>query len=227
MGQGLTGIGARVSQSVSSMWSNVASSLLTRGLGYTGSDAPPQSNMQTPAKSSGPLNSGSSSNPVTGSTPVVPPLLAKGREITEIDKHVKKDQGSNGNSNEDRQHPPTLIDAELETLYAGYQSRRKSLQGDAESRDLGAGAVGSEEWHEAEERAKRFKREEEKVRSLNSNGRVDYAIQEGAFDINLIAAIASHLSYWSDEDVSHFIISQLLSRHRIVRSASSGEAEKS
>ncbi|KAH9826218.1 putative phospholipase [Teratosphaeria destructans] len=39
MGQGLTGIGARVSQSVSSMWSSMASSLLTRGLGYTGTEA--------------------------------------------------------------------------------------------------------------------------------------------------------------------------------------------
>ena len=66
-------------------------------------------------------------------------------------------------------------------------------------------------------RAKKLKREEEKVRRLNANGRVDYAIQEGVFDINLLAAIASHLSYWSDEDVSHFLISQLLSRHRIVR----------
>ena len=38
----------------------------------------------------------------------------------------------------------------------------------------------------------------------------------GVFDISLIASIASHLSYWADEDVSHFMISQLLSRHRIL-----------
>jgi hypothetical protein len=227
MGQGLTGIGARVSQSVSSMWSNVASSLLTRGLGYTGSESSQLSNAQNPAKSSGPLTLGSGSNAVSGSIPMAPPLPAKGKEIAEINDHIEKDKSSGGNDDENRQHPPTLIDAELETLYAGYQKRRKSVQSDAESRDLGAGAVGSEEWQEAEERAKRFKREEEKVRRLNSNGRVDYAIQEGAFDINLIAAIASHLSYWSDEDVSHFIISQLLSRHRVVRPTSSGDGEKS
>lgn len=35
-------------------------------------------------------------------------------------------------------------------------------------------------------------------------------------DISLIASIASHLAYWADEDVSHFIISQLLARQRIV-----------
>jgi hypothetical protein len=159
---------------------------------------------------------------------MAPPLPAKGKEIAEINEDVQnKDQSDAVHTDQNRQHPPTLIDAELETLYAGYQKRRKSVQSDAESRDLGAGAVGSEEWQEAEERARRFKREEEKVRRLNSNGRVDYAIQEGAFDINLIAAIASHLSYWSDEDVSHFIISQLLSRHRVVRPTSSGDAEKS
>ena len=81
-----------------------------------------------------------------------------------------------------------------------------------------------DELHEAEERGKKLRREEAKVRRLNSNGRVDYAIQEGAFDINLLAAIASHLSYWADEDVSHFMISQLLSRHRVVKRSDSSKS---
>lgn len=34
----------------------------------------------------------------------------------------------------------------------------------------------------------------------------------GAFDISLIASIASHLTYWGDEDVNHFMLSQMLSR---------------
>lgn len=40
------------------------------------------------------------------------------------------------------------------------------------------------------------------------------------FDINnisLIGTIASHLSYWDDEDCAHFMISQLLSRQRVVK----------
>ncbi|RPA76039.1 hypothetical protein BJ508DRAFT_331528, partial [Ascobolus immersus RN42] len=41
--------------------------------------------------------------------------------------------------------------------------------------------------------------------------RVDYAIQEGTFEISLIASIASHLGYWADEDVAHFMLGQLLS----------------
>lgn len=110
------------------------------------------------------------------------------------------------------QHLPTLIDQDLQTLSTGYEERRKSLASDSLSRDLGA--MHAADLAEIEARGKQLRREEEKVRKLNSNGRVDYAIQEGAFDINLLAAIASHLSYWGDEDVSHFMISQLLSRSR-------------
>ena len=226
MGQGLTGIGARVSQSVSSMWSSMASSLLTRGLGYTGGEPTQLANAQNANKSSVPLSLGAGTNLGAEVIPTAPPLPADGNEIAKISENAQ-DKVANDTVSADQigQHPPTLIDAELETLYGGYQKRRKSVQSDSETRDLGAGPLGgSPEWLDAEERAKRLRREEEKVRRLNSNGRVDYAIQEGAFDINLIAAIASHLSYWSDEDVSHFIVSQLLSRHRIVRPRSSGSA---
>lgn len=71
------------------------------------------------------------------------------------------------------EHPATLIDTEIETLYSGFQKRRKSFQSD-EGRDFGE----SIEWQEAEARAKRLKREEAKVRALNSTGRVDFSIQE-------------------------------------------------
>ncbi|PYI32764.1 DDHD-domain-containing protein [Aspergillus indologenus CBS 114.80] len=65
---------------------------------------------------------------------------------------------------------------------------------------------------EADSGSKRILLEDAKVRALNANGRVDYSIQEGAFDISMIASIASHLSYWTDEDVSHFMLSQMLCR---------------
>jgi hypothetical protein len=45
-----------------------------------------------------------------------------------------------------------------------------------------------------------------------------YFYVRGAFDISLIASIASHLTYWGDEDVNHFMLSQMLSRksrHRL------------
>jgi len=57
-----------------------------------------------------------------------------------------------------------------------------------------------------------LRREEAKVRALNPNGRVDYSIQESVLDFNPINTIASHLSYWADEDVSHFLMSQVLAR---------------
>ncbi|CAK3906654.1 related to phosphatidic acid-preferring phospholipase A1, contains DDHD domain [Lecanosticta acicola] len=226
VGQGLTGIGARVSQSVSSMWSSMASSLLTRGLGYSEDTSRVIGNTQ--GKSTAPLSmggavsassTGAGTNVAAGVVPPTAPLPAEGTEIARIGDDTVERVAKDAQAASDlRKHPPTLIDSELETLFGDFEKRRKSVQNDSQTRDLGAGAIkGSPEWAEAEERGKRLRKEEEKVRKLNSNGRVDYAIQEGAFDINLIAAIASHLSYWSDEDVSHFIISQLLSRHRIVR----------
>ncbi|KAK6520910.1 hypothetical protein TWF506_001151 [Arthrobotrys conoides] len=112
---------------------------------------------------------------------------------------------------EEMEHKPTLIDGELETLYAGFQKNRGG-------KDDGEGGDGegpkTEAERRAEEKAKRLKTEERKVRALNRTGRIDFSVQEGAFDISLIASIASHLSYWSDEDVNSFILSQLLSNRR-------------
>ena len=47
--------------------------------------------------------------------------------------------------------------------------------------------------------------------------KADTCIPRGLLDISLWASIASHLSYWADEDVSHFMISQLLSRQRVIK----------
>ncbi|TGZ84973.1 DDHD-domain-containing protein [Ascodesmis nigricans] len=78
---------------------------------------------------------------------------------------------------------------ELETLFSGFQNR-------------GGEASSSE--------GIQMKKEDEKVRRLNRHGRVDWAIQEGVFDISLIASIASHLAYWGDEDVGHFVVRETL-----------------
>jgi hypothetical protein len=84
-----------------------------------------------------------------------------------------------------------MIDAEIETLYAGFQNRRKQANG----KDQG----------EIERDERRIKREDNKVRALNSTGRIDFSIQEGVFDWSVIASIASHLSYWGD-DVSYALL---------------------
>jgi hypothetical protein len=217
VGQGLTGISNRVGQSVSSLWSSMssglASSLLTRGLGYTGDEpARTSSGAGDKGKSSAPLGMKPASGGTVSSQSTAP-LPAEGTKIAKVDEAKQAKLATDAlAAGEKGQHPPTLIDQELETLYAGYEKARKD---DSE--------IDPDELHEAEERGKKLRREEAKVRRLNSNGRVDYAIQEGAFDINLLAAIASHLSYWADEDVSHFMISQLLSRHRVVKRKDEGK----
>jgi len=143
-GQGFTGIGARVGQSVSGFWSSVtsgvANSLLNRSLGLTGD-----------GQSIG--------------APQIPPK----QDLRPVSAGTDHD----GGDQEQQEHPPTLIDGELDTLYAGFEKRRKSTQSD-DGRDLGE----SPQWLEAEERSKRLRREEGKVRALNSNGRVDFSIQE-------------------------------------------------
>ena len=35
-------------------------------------------------------------------------------------------------------------------------------------------------------------------------------VQEGLFEASYLSAIAAHLQYWNDEDVAHFMLSQLL-----------------
>lgn len=83
----------------------------------------------------------------------------------DADKRAEKVAG------EEQVHPPTLIDDEIETLYAGFQKRRKSaVEGEEEE--------GEEERLAAEERAGMLKVEEAKVRALNATGRIDFAIQE-------------------------------------------------
>ena len=240
--QGLTNISAKVGQGVTDFWTSVstgiASSLLNRSLGITGTDASKMATDLQGQRSSRPLTIG----------PVPGPTAAQGSSSTTataaLDEHTRAqiiDERKRRLGAEDiapgvdGEHPPTLIDSELETLYSGFQKRRKSRE--AENSDIEKDL----EWQELEERSRKLRKEESKVRALNANGRVDYSIQEGvsktsallcfpsgvemredtndwqAFDISLLASIASHLSYWSDEDVSHFMISQLLARHRVFK----------
>ncbi|EKG09352.1 DDHD domain-containing protein [Macrophomina phaseolina MS6] len=231
--QGLTGIGARVGQSVSGLWSSlssgIASSLLNRSLGLTAEDASKLGNPVPSPQTRGHLSAGAGTN-VSGGVVSPTASTTENAAVAETanandDKKRKLAQSQQASATDptttptkleagqEGQHPPTLIDSELETLYSGFHRRRESQRSDSDVRDLGE----QREWQEIEERSRKLRREEAKVRALNSNGRVDYSIQEGAFDISLLASIASHLSYYADEDVSHFMISQLLARHRVLK----------
>ncbi|KAL9587175.1 MAG: hypothetical protein Q9212_000448 [Teloschistes hypoglaucus] len=150
-GQGFTGIPARVGQSVSGLWSNitsgVASSLLNRSLGISGD------------------GQGAPSQRITQGIPAAAAAV--------IAPSARAGTNAMGTDQSSEEHLPTLIDSEIETLYSGFQKRRKSQQSD-DGRDLGE----RPEWQDAEARAKKLQGEEAKVRALNSNGRVDFSIQE-------------------------------------------------
>lgn len=117
-------------------------------------------------------------------------------------EHKRTQSGSRQEPSQEDEHFHTLIDPDIETLYDGFQKSRTNTKQETES--------SGEQTSEDQDRKLKF--EDAKVRALNANGRVDYSIQEGAFDISLIASIASHLTYWGDEDVNHFMLSQMLSR---------------
>ncbi|KAF2001368.1 DDHD-domain-containing protein [Amniculicola lignicola CBS 123094] len=206
--QGITGIGVRVGQGVTDFWtsvsSGIASGLLNRSLGLTGTDANKMSSDLTHGpRSSRPLSVGPNA---PQEKPLDKPAEAFLNE--ERKRRLGQEPVAPGVEGE---HPPTLIDSEIETLFSGFQKRRKSQQSEDGTRDI----EKEVEWQELEEKSRKLRKEEAKVRALNGNGRVDYSIQEGAFDISLLASIASHLSYWADEDVAHFMISQLLARQRV------------
>lgn len=202
---GMANLTARVSQQVISGWYNltsgVASSLINRSLGITGEDQALAQDRPRPTSTQ--FSSESSTlkpeeQPRGGMMP--PPAVTDLMSTTKKQKAIAESAAQSS----DTEDTPTLIDTEMETLYSGFQKRRRS-QASAVSGD------GNDLEYELEqEKARRLKREEAKVRALNSNGRVDYAIQEGMFDVSLLASIASHLSYWADLDVNHFMVSQLL-----------------
>ena len=143
-GQGLSAIGSRVGQSVSGLWSSVTSGMASTLLNRT---------LGLPAESQAKV-----------SAPTIQPKPA--------DLSATAIKAGGCHSDGDYEQAPTLIDGELQTLYAGFENSRRAKQSDG-SRDLGE----SSQWAESEQRSKRLRREEAKVRALNSNGRVDFAIQ--------------------------------------------------
>jgi len=208
----VSGIGAKVGQSVSGLWSSlssgIASSLLNRSLGLTNDDVARMEAPSAPRPISQSIGAGTNiaSGRVISQSENIPIPNLQRENTTEKIRQLAEDtiaadkEGTGANVS-------TLIDDEIETLYAGFQKLKKSRQVDG-------GAETEANWAETEETGRKLRREEAKIRALNKNGRVDYAIQESVLDFNPINTIASHLSYWADEDVAHFMSSMLLSRDR-------------
>ncbi|KAL1864501.1 hypothetical protein Plec18167_009720 [Paecilomyces lecythidis] len=102
---------------------------------------------------------GTHSQPMPNSGVTQPQQHAAGSQEEGIPSPLDGDLGERG------EKPQTLIEPELETLYEGFRKTR-----DEKSK--------TSDFLENEERARKLKIEEAKVRSLNSNGRVDYSVQE-------------------------------------------------
>lgn len=221
---GIANIGARVGQSVGTMWysltSGVASTLINRSLGLTGEEQVSpviavlghvltDSQCQALPQDSGTGKTAATVKPATKKTSSDVPGAhdAASSSMPVADEKRQQALAEAAMSSTDQNHKPTLIDSEMETLYAGFQKRSRSPSRSRTSDD-------GEYADAPATRDRKMQREEAKVRALNSNGRVDYSIQEGVFDIGLLASIASHLSYWTDEDVTHFMLGQMLKRAR-------------
>lgn len=47
------------------------------------------------------------------------------------------------------------------------------------------------------------------LQQLNKNGRLDYSLPQGYFEIDVINALGSHTQYLKDENVASFILKEL------------------
>lgn len=64
---------------------------------------------------------------------------------------------------------------------------------------------------------------EQRLKALNSAGRIDYALQEEFLNLSYVSALSAHLQYWGDSDVSYFILSYILLNHSKETEAASQE----
>ncbi|KAF4120994.1 DDHD protein [Geosmithia morbida] len=196
--QGLTGIGAKVGQSVSGLWSSlsagIASNMLNRSLGLSNEEVARMTDQAHSGSQRRELGHGmtSSSGEVIG---------VESRLGEKTDERKRQLAATSGGLSSTSGNDQTLIDEELETLFSQFQKRRE----DPSKEDGGHGL------DEEMRKARRMRNEESKVRALNRNGRIDYTIQESVLDFNPMNTVASHMAYWADVDVNHFILSQLLS----------------
>lgn len=160
--QGLTGIGAKVGQSVSDMWSNfsagIASNLLNRSLGLSNEEVARLA--ATPATEYPP---GAGTNISAGG------VLQSSTHMSDKANERKKKLADSSKKGKADGKDAALIDDDIETLFSKFQTRNSDDKTEEERDD---------EWVEEGRKARKMRTEEAKVRALNRNGRVDYSIQE-------------------------------------------------
>ncbi|KAK4447945.1 phospholipase DDHD2 [Podospora aff. communis PSN243] len=169
--QGLTGIGAKVGQSVSGMWSNlsagIATSLLNRSLGLSQDDvARINAHSYNPSPGAGTNISGGVISDKNLSDAL------RSEKTAERQRELAGGKGGMTESGNEQ----TLIDDELETLFSKFQQNRIAI---AKEKGLSTDtAINVDAIVEEEQKAAKMRKEEMKARALNRNGRIDYCIQE-------------------------------------------------
>ncbi|CAI4215004.1 unnamed protein product [Parascedosporium putredinis] len=195
--QGLSGISAKVGQSVSGLWTSlsagVTSSILNRSLGLSSEEVSRLSD-ESSAQQDGKASQGTSTDAASS---LISDTSILGKR-TDQRKLELADPSMTAGRTSTSGNDITLIDYDLETLYSKFEKARAAADGPLAREGL-------------DKKARKIQLDEAKIRALNRNGRVDYSIQESVLDYNPINTIASHMSYWGDEDVNHFVLSQLLS----------------
>jgi hypothetical protein len=185
--QGLSGFGVKVGQSVSGLWSSIsggiASSLLNRSLGLTSEEV---ANFQANSAATTPqpvtpgdsLPAGAGTNIISGG--VISDTTAQSERTAARKKALavaRQNSTTSIKTQNGSADDPILIDDDLETLFSQFQKRRIEEHKLAASRAEEGIAMG-DAWAAEEQKAHRLRGEEQKVRALNRNGRVDYNIQE-------------------------------------------------
>jgi hypothetical protein len=170
--QGLTGIGAKVGQSVSGLWSSlsagIASNLLNRSLGLSSEEV-----ARLTANASQGEATNTDATGIKAATNRDVSSAAEKLEVTDARMRKLADSAAGNAALDSRagdHHNPTLIDDEIETLYSSFQKSR--LRPNKDEDDTTTTAA------DEDKKARKMRNEEAKVRALNRNGRVDYSIQE-------------------------------------------------
>ncbi|KAI9683672.1 MAG: hypothetical protein M1829_004977 [Trizodia sp. TS-e1964] len=157
MGQGLTGIGARVGQSVTGLWTSfstgIASSILNRHLGFTGDDGKGEASAAITTQQTTLTTTTNTLSPAAGTNIVGAGVISTTTSL--------KSQSTVQTRN---------ADPSLQTLYSGFKARRLSANSSEPSKLLAQ--------TDAAASARKLLYEESKIRALNSTGRVDFSIQE-------------------------------------------------
>lgn len=176
--QGISGIGAKVGQSMSGLWSSfsagLANNLLNRSLGLTSEDvAKINASQQQNQPQYHEPSPGAGTNVTAGVISHSNSTTSLSQKAAERKRQLAEEYPEGGRKSISG-HDVTLLDDDLETLYSRFQKGRADLSKDLKFDDQEA----RERWAEEENKAARLRREELKVRALNRNGRVDYSIQE-------------------------------------------------